>query len=209
MTRMTSTVTDDSGPVPGVYVYAELQGSAWLAGHTGEVETEIRAWTDPTGRWVLDLTPNELLEQPDSWWLVRIFQRGSVGLNVPLPPFGDGLVDISTPGVLRDVGPPPNQLDEYVRVDQLGVPDGVATLGTDGILTLAQRPPQTAQGFQHTQSQPVALVQVIHGFSFKPAGVVCLEPDGTEIEYSTITHPLPGVTELLFGVPFTGTVYVS
>lgn len=210
MTRMTSTVTDDSGNgIGGVYVYAELQGSAWLAGHTGEVETEIRTWTDPTGRWVLDLTPNPLLEQTDSWWLVRIFQQGSVGLNVPVAPVGDGLVDITTPGVLRPSTDPPPDIPGYVSTDQLGVPNGVATLGADGILTEAQRPPASAQGFVKTQSTPTVLVQVLHGFSFKPAGVVCLEPDGTEIEYQTITHPLPGVTELGFGVPFTGTVYVS
>lgn len=207
---MTSRVLDDDGNgVPGVYVYAQLQGSPWLLGNAAEVETEVTGYTDPTGRWELDLTPAAELEQDGTWWLVRIFQQGSVGLNVPVASVGDGLVDITTPGVLRPSTDPPPDIPGYVSTDQLGVPNGVATLGADGILTEAQRPPASAQGFVKTQSTPTVLVQVLHGFSFKPAGVVCLEPDGTEIEYQTITHPLPGVTELGFGVPFTGTVYVS
>lgn len=42
---------------------------------------------------------------------------------------------IITPATMKAV------LDNYVAADQLGVPDGVATLGPDGKLALAQRPP--------------------------------------------------------------------
>jgi hypothetical protein len=210
MTRMTSrTLDDDGNGVPGVYVYAQLQGSAWLLGHTAEVETEVITYTDPTGRWVLDLTPAAELEQTGTWWLVRIFQQGSVGLNVPVAPVGDGLVDITTPGVLRPSTDPPPDIPGYVTTDQLGAPNGVATLGPDGILTESQWPPATSQAFKKDVAPPATLVQVIHGFDWEPAGVMCLEDDGSEVEPRSITHPLTGVTEVGFGVPFSGTVYVS
>lgn len=54
--------------------------------------------------------------------------------------------------------------------------------------------------YRHTQSSPVLLVQVVHNLTFDPGGVVCVETDGTVIEYAGITHPLPGVTEITFGV---------
>lgn len=210
MTRMSSTVTDDDGNgVAGVYVYAQLQGSPWLAGHHGQVATEVSGYTNHLGRWILDLTPAAALEDTGSWWLVRIFQRGSLGVDVPPPPTGDALVDIA--GHLRAVGPPPAHADDYVLASRLGVPDGVATLGSDGILTLAQRPPLPSQGlgFRQSVSSPATLVQLLHGLSFAPAGITCLEPDGSEVEYQSVAHPAPGITELGFGAPFTGTVYVS
>lgn len=70
-------------------------------------------------------------------------------------------------------------------------------------------PGDSAGAYLHTQSSPALLVQVQHGLSFKPAGVVCLENDGAVIEYAAITHPAAGITELTFGVPFVGVVYVS
>lgn len=73
-------------------------------------------------------------------------------------------------------------------------------------------PPGSAdvQGaYAHTQSAPVLLVQVQHGLDFRPAGVVCVESDGALIEPESITWPAAGITEITFGVPFAGTVYVS
>lgn len=67
-------------------------------------------------------------------------------------------------------------------------------------------------GYEHTQSTvaPANLpIQVNHGFNYKPAGVVALENDGAQIEYASISHPLPGITELTFGVGFVGKIYLS
>lgn len=63
-------------------------------------------------------------------------------------------------------------------------------------------------GFVHTQNTPATLVTINHGFTYKPAGIVCLETDGGQLEYASISHP-PGVTELTFGVSFVGTIYLS
>lgn len=320
MTRMYSTVLSDEDPpagVPGVFVYAELQGSPWLAGHMSQIETEANTYTDADGRWVLDLTSNTLLEDTESWWLVRVFQRGAIGLDVPPAPPGNALVNIA--GCLHPLGPPPEHPDEYVLASRLGQAGGVATLGGDGILTEAQRPPvsdssaevelvreyvtgdpdgdisgldtadkssivaalnevvgnvtdavgiddgvttptstwsstkisaqigtkpaivdgaistttvwsssktdseidtQSAaaaaaaaaaigQGFEESVSAPQTLVQILHGFTWKPAGITCTEADGTEMDYAAVAHPSQGVTEVTFGVPFTGTVLVS
>jgi len=64
-------------------------------------------------------------------------------------------------------------------------------------------------GYVHTQSSPALLVQIQHGFLFKPAGVVAVENDGYSTEWATLSHPATGITELTFGVPFSGVVYVS
>jgi hypothetical protein len=64
------------------------------------------------------------------------------------------------------------------------------------------------RGFVATISQPAQLVQVVHGLPFLPAGVRCRDPQGL-VEPADITHPAPGVTEVTFGTPFTGTITVS
>lgn len=64
-------------------------------------------------------------------------------------------------------------------------------------------------GYEHIQNIPVTLVQILHGFNYKPAGIVCLETDGVQLEYASVAHPLPGVTELTFESSFVGTIYVS
>jgi len=54
------------------------------------------------------------------------------------------------------------------------------------------------------------LVQVLHGFLWKPAGVEATELDGvTRVLPERIVHPAPGVTEVTFGFPFSGRVLVS
>jgi hypothetical protein len=54
------------------------------------------------------------------------------------------------------------------------------------------------------------LVQVLHGFTWKPAGVEATELDGvTRVFPERITHPVPGVTEVTFGFSFSGKVLVS
>lgn len=64
-------------------------------------------------------------------------------------------------------------------------------------------------GYRHTQSSPAMLVQVTHNLPYKPAGIICTETDGYQLEYGTVTHPLAGVTELHFGVPFVGVIDLS
>lgn len=63
--------------------------------------------------------------------------------------------------------------------------------------------------YRHTQSSPAALVQIVHGLSFAPAGVLCTDTLGQLTEPDRITHPLLGVVEVLFGAPFTGDIAVS
>jgi hypothetical protein len=65
--------------------------------------------------------------------------------------------------------------------------------------------------FQHTQSTPATLVQIIHNLSFPPAGILCQDTGipALTVEYATVSYPLTGVIELMFGFPFTGTVYLS
>jgi len=67
-------------------------------------------------------------------------------------------------------------------------------------------------GYTHTQSSPVPAgqpVQVAHGLIFRPAGIICKELDGVQIEYASVTWPATGILELIFGVAFAGTVTVS
>ena len=64
-------------------------------------------------------------------------------------------------------------------------------------------------GFVYTSSNPAYLHQIQHDLGFRPAGIICLEPHGGQIEYDTIKHPELGITEVTFGVPFAGTIYLS
>jgi hypothetical protein len=67
------------------------------------------------------------------------------------------------------------------------------------------------ESLAHTEvvSAPSLLVQAQHGLGFVPAGVMCVDPEGQIVEPAKITNPQLGITEVTFGFPFTGTVYLS
>jgi hypothetical protein len=74
-----------------------------------------------------------------------------------------------------------------------------------------QGPPgdsSTALGRTETVSAPTYLAQIQHGLSFRP-GVHCLDTAGNGVHPATVTHPQPGITEVGFGAPFTGTIDLS
>lgn len=69
-----------------------------------------------------------------------------------------------------------------------------------------------AGGFVHTQSSavpPGQPMQIIHDLTYKPAGVICKETDGTIIEPAQIDWPAANIVEITHGVSFTGTVFLS
>lgn len=65
------------------------------------------------------------------------------------------------------------------------------------------------EAFTATVSAPTTLVQITHGLGFRPSGVICTDTLDNEVFWSTKTDPQPGVTELTFGFPFTGTITLS
>lgn len=56
-----------------------------------------------------------------------------------------------------------------------------------------------------------SLVQMIHNLPFNPAGILCLDTNtpALTVEYATVSHPGTGITELTFGFPFTGSIFLS
>jgi len=56
---------------------------------------------------------------------------------------------------------------------------------------------------------PVFLVQVIHDLGFYTAGVIAIDTQGYEVEYSAVSYPSIDITEVTFDVPFSGTIYLS
>lgn len=69
----------------------------------------------------------------------------------------------------------------------------------------------TTVSYQYTQTSPAMLVQIVHNLPFPPAGIVCQDTGvpALTVEYATVTYPLSGVIELTFGLPFTGTIFLS
>ncbi|GAA4992624.1 hypothetical protein WHI96_07960 [Pseudonocardia tropica] len=64
-------------------------------------------------------------------------------------------------------------------------------------------------GFFTQVSAPTSLVQITHDTSWTPAGVLCIDTLDQITEPASITHPQPGVTEVAFGVDFTGRIFLS
>lgn len=54
-----------------------------------------------------------------------------------------------------------------------------------------------------------SLVQINHGLPFQPAGIVCIDSNGVITEFGAIAYPMAGTLEITFGVPWTGTIYLS
>lgn len=56
-------------------------------------------------------------------------------------------------------------------------------------------------GYRHTWSQSETLVQIPHGLTYQPGGITVRDAGGSLVDPADITHPMPGITELAFGVP--------
>jgi hypothetical protein len=64
--------------------------------------------------------------------------------------------------------------------------------------------------FVQSQSTPVTSLQIHHSLPFNPAGVVCLETDGSPPLIGVgVSYPSVGIIELIFGAPFSGSVFLS
>ncbi len=73
-------------------------------------------------------------------------------------------------------------------------------------------PEPIAQGYVHVQSIPVPAnqpVQIVHGLSFDPAGILALDNNGDQIDHDTVEYPGPGIVEIFYGVAFAGTIRLS
>lgn len=68
----------------------------------------------------------------------------------------------------------------------------------------------SALAFTQNVSSPMTSVTINHGLAFHPSGIVCLEADGSPALIGVgVSYPSAGQVVLTFGVPFTGTIYLS
>lgn len=72
-------------------------------------------------------------------------------------------------------------------------------------------PDMRVLGYKHIQNTSVNALSISHGLTFAPAGIVCLDNSGAQVEQDRIAQPAPGVTEVYFGAgyQFAGTIYLS
>lgn len=125
----------------------------------------------------------------------------SVGRSVPI-----GGVTVGAPREVQFRDPDtatPFTLDGLIDVDApadtpVSVPLALQR-GDDDIYRLVPAQAAEARAYRHVQDSPAALWQVLHGLAFEPAGVLCKDSTGVIIEPSDVTHPEPGITEILFG----------
>lgn len=64
-------------------------------------------------------------------------------------------------------------------------------------------------GYTHNQPTSAQTIQINHGLSFQPAGIVAIDNSGESLEYATVSYPGTGIVELTFGVDFAGIIYLS
>ena len=139
MTRVSGVAIDpESGePLAGRLVYATLMTQQALPEYGQEIIDEDTTATD--GTWELDLRPTT--QRPDVHYRIRVWLVATFWANVPDPPPGNTPVDINTILIPTPDPPvPPQPPGPYVMRSELERPGGVATLGSDGILKLGQRP---------------------------------------------------------------------
>lgn len=134
--------------------------------------------------------------------------RTTAGFTVPLWSNKDRTVAIANPGRTDELGniyffanPGSYILDVSGRLLPVTVnlhPDEPISAGGG------------ASGWTHSVANPATLHQIVHGFSWKPAGILSIDSIGDTVEYQTVSHPAAGVTEIRFGVPFgPGVIHLS
>ena len=95
--------------------------------------------TSTDGRWELALAPTA---GTGATMKIREWLNRSFYIDVPAPAEGDPPINVTELIVDPGTGEPPVGGETlYVTRAELGIPDGVATLGFDGNLTFDQRPP--------------------------------------------------------------------
>lgn len=69
----------------------------------------------------------------------------------------------------------------------------------------------SSMGYVHTQISPASIVMVNHGLVFRPSAPLCIDTEGSIIDYDQISYPTVGIMEINFGTgfAFSGTIYVS
>lgn len=133
MTRVRGTAV-----APGTFVYATLlPANVYYPDVADEVIDEAFAGTD--GTWELNLLPT--VSVTSVRYRIRIWQIGTFWVNVPEPPVDNTPVDLDDILIAPPTQPaPPPTPGPFVMRSELAQPGGVATLGSDGLLKLGQRP---------------------------------------------------------------------
>lgn len=111
-----------------------------------------------------------------------------------------GLVDVDAAAAPADV-PLGLRRDEAGVFHAEPVVENLDELVEDAVHDALDQVVGAAAGYRHEWSAPSLLVQVPHGLPFAPGGVLVRESSGALVDPADVTHPLPGITEITFGVP--------
>ncbi|MGL5908732.1 MAG: hypothetical protein ACRCZP_01945, partial [Phycicoccus sp.] len=159
--------------VPGAAVEVALMRGGQLATAdvvvAGSVQIVARLVTDSVGEFAVPLIPNTAYRQPDTYYRVRV---AAAEYTIRVPAAGpvrlwDCRIDPTT------LLPPPMQPPPGVVLrDEVGAPNGVATLGADGVLTAAQRPPGGGGGGVTDHGALTGLGDDDHDVRYYPRGDV-------------------------------------
>lgn len=214
MTRIYGYALDpESGaPQPRRQVKAALWPvtRATLQGPVADGADHVNSDTD--GRWELNLLPTA-----GSGRVIRLRCTGLFLVYVDIPVAVTGgagdltAIDVST--LLVDpttLDPIPNDPSVYLPRAELGQPNGVATLGADGKLTFAQRPPGSGGGgdsFEYTQASPAASWIIDHNLSRKVH--VTVFDVLANVVYADVEHGTPNQATVTFADPFAGSAVLS
>lgn len=217
-------VTNRLAPVPPRRrVVARLVAPVgWHTGPDGGSRETVTAWETTIaddGTWSLELPASASFTADNTFY--KISEPGAAhAVTVPAGagPYSLQSIAIFDPSTPSCCPPPPagsvgdgaRTLEELLDVEGTAAasPGDVLTRSVDGPWRPAPIP-VPAGGYRHTQAAPALLVQVPHGLSFTPAGVLCTDTLGQLTEPDRITNPLLGITEVMFGAPFVGDIAVS
>lgn len=99
-----------------------------------------------------------------------------------------------------------NELGDLDDVTDQGATLGVLTRETAGQpATFVTLPAEQPRPTQHVQTSPSFRWQLVHGLGYRP-NVSVHDTEGRLHMPENVEHPVPGeITEIVFGVPMTGT----
>lgn len=209
MTRVVGVAVDpETGdPVSKRLVYATLLPPSAIGFFPpDDDEYDEETITGDDGSWELNLRPTV---GTAAYYRLRVWLNATYIVDVPDVDEIVNVLDIAIPP--PDPGEPPVDPGPYLMRSELAIPNGIATLGPDGILTASQRPEGGGASGRYTHSQTTAATvwKVNHNLGYYPSAWSLFDDGGLLCAEYSVQHMTVNQLRVSMDEPTAGELHLT